>query len=200
MRRKSRDFKGLRAWEKTASQQEKDLKATALEFDRLYFDDMNFEPGSITGNAYMPDSINKKYPDIKKNKLYECTSTVIQDFRFHIKSGHPDWGGTCEKWDITINSSCINRPEILLHEMIHARIGTFPDAFKEIITVCLYDKLRKDIGRKFNLSFLTRFFNESVNDPEFPEFILHGPLFLLKSLDLDLRLGFPSYTVYGYGY
>ena len=199
MRRKSRDIEGLSAWEKTASQQEKDLKATALEYDRLYFDDMNFEPGSITGNAYIPGPISKQYPDIKRNKLYECTSTVIQDFRFHIEDRPGiNWGGTCEKWDIIINSSCRNRPEILLHEMIHARIQTFPDAFKEIITVCLYEKLKKDIGRKFNLSFLTGFFNGAINDSEFPEFLVHGPLFLLKSLDLDLRLGFPSYTVYGY--
>jgi hypothetical protein len=199
MRRKSRDFKGLSEWEKTASQQEKDLKATALEYDKLYFDDFNFEPGSITGNAYIPGPISKEYPDIIRAKKYECTPTVIQDFRFHILDRPGiDWGGTCEKWDIYINSSCINRPEVLLHEMIHARIQTFPDAFKEIITVCLYDKLKKDIGRKFKLSFLTGFFNESINDSEFPEFLLHGPLFLLKSFDLDLRLGFSQYTVYGY--
>ena len=199
MRRKSRDLKGLSEWEKTATEQEKALKATALEYDRLYFDDMNFEQGSITGNAYIPGPISKEYPDIIRNKLYECTPTVIQDFRFHIKDRPGiNWGGTCEKWDIIINASCINRPEVLLHEMIHARIQTFPDAFKEIITVCLYDKLRKELGKNFKLSFLTGFFNKSMNDPEFPEFILHGPLFFLKSLDLDNRLGFPGGTVYGY--
>ena len=196
MRRKSRDFNGLSAWEKTASPQEKALKATALEFDRFHFDDMNFEPSSITGNAYKVKTV-KRNPEQYKNKLYECTSTVMQDFRFHIKA-IPGIGGNCKGWDIIINPSCINRPEVLLHEMIHARIQTFPDAFKEIITVCLYDKLRKDIGRKFNLSFLTGFFNEHIDNPDFPEFLLHGPFFLLKSFDLDFRLGLPLGTVYGY--
>ena len=92
-----------------------------------------------------------------------------------------------------------------MHEMIHARIDALQDIYKEIITVCLYEKLKKDIrknyGVPFNLSALCRFFDQCIHDNfEFPEFLWHGPLFFMKSLDLDLRLGFPLFTVYGYRY
>ncbi|MDR2729708.1 MAG: hypothetical protein LBB81_02285 [Treponema sp.] len=194
--RKSRDFIGLRTWEETASPQEKALKEKTVKFDSLYFDDFNFEPNSITGKVYDFARIENCPPQVlNQNRLYECTPTVIRDCRFHISEIGGDIIGNCNGWDIIIDPSCVDRPEIVLHEMIHLRINAMHDSCREILTVCLYKGLKKDI-KNFEEMILDHATAVAANYNS--DLWHHGTLFFLKSLDLDKRLNLDIGTVYGY--
>ncbi|MCL2008551.1 MAG: hypothetical protein FWG77_10760 [Treponema sp.] len=193
--RVSRDFKGLKEWEAMATKQEKALKNKAIEYDKLYFDDFNFELGSITGDVY--DFVRiKDCPQqvLDGNKLYELTPIVIKDCRFHIKEME-DAAGNCNGWDITIHPEALKNRDTILHEMVHLRINVMPNNFREILTFCLYKKIKKEL-KKFD-SFLIDHAT-AIASLYNPDLWHHGTLFFLKSLDLDIRLNLDIGTVYGY--
>jgi hypothetical protein len=182
--RVSRDFIGLRTWEETASPQEKALKEKAIEFDRLYFDDFNFEPNSITGKVYDFARIENCPPQVlNQNRLYECTPTVIKDCRFHVREIGGDIIGNCNGWDIIIDPSCVDRPEIVLHEMIHLRINAMHDSYREILTICLYKGLKKELKKDIkNFEEMILDHATAVAADYNPNLWHHGTLFFSKAL------------------
>ena len=197
--RVSRDIKGLNAWETTATKQEKKLKNKAIEYDRLYFDDFNFEPESITGKVYNFARIKNCPPRVlSQNKFYECTPIVINDCRFHIKKldEQEEISGNCNGWNITIHPDFVDDQKTILHEMIHLRINALHNNFKEILTICLYKKLKKELTKSFENMIIDH--ATAVTAGYNPDLYLHGTLFFLKSLDLDTRLNLDLGTVYGY--
>jgi len=191
-----REFKELKAWEATATKQEKALKNKAIEYDKLYFDDFNFESKSITGDVYNFARI-KNCPEqvLNKNKFYEVTPTVIKDCRFFIKYME-EAAGNCNGWDITIHPESIKDRDVILHEMIHLRINVMPNNFREILTFCLYKKLKKEFTKSFENLLIDH--ATAIAACYSPDLWHHGTLFYLKSLDLDIRLNLDIGTVYGY--
>jgi hypothetical protein len=78
----------------------------------------------------------------------------------------------------------------LLHEMTHAYEGMMPETYRQYVAVRLFQKLQYKIP---NLISLISADLHTVSHVAF-----HSPLFTLKALDLDIRLGLPLGTVYSY--
>jgi hypothetical protein len=175
----------------------KEYTARAIEYDRLYFDDMNFEAGSITGSAFDYKRFPECLPDgseIIRNKPHEITEAIIKDCRFHIRRLDDGADGNCNGWNITIAPSSANNHLVILHEMLHVHIKIMPDVYKEYFIICLYKKLKRGIKRLDELLSSHANFLRLDSD-----MYVHGPLFFLKSLDIDLRLGLSLGSVFGYG-
>lgn len=127
-----------------------------------------------------------------KLDIGEWSFKIIPDIMMKGALGECD----IDKKVIRIAESAKKSKSILLHEMIHAYEFTFvKDPFsnlkfyKQIILIDLYNKLSIKIsGLKKQLLFNVQCEN-----------IIHSPLFMLKSLELDIRLNYPLGKVYGYG-
>ena len=89
---------------------------------------------------------------------------------------------------------------IILHEMIHLHediINEFPLFYHDVLFWNLYSKLKKKIENIDSIIKDNTFLYESLD--RYNTGGLHDLLFLLKSFDLDLRMGYELGTVYGYG-
>lgn len=106
-----------------------------------------------------------------------------------------NYGGVCrgKQKRIIIRKSRNNKAErnTLLHEMIHAYEFMLPEHYRQYLVIYLYSKVAKKIGSRK----LTRVFDSD----SYIGFVKHNPLFLLKSLDLDIRFRRPLGTIYSYG-
>jgi len=165
------------------------LKHHALVYERLYFEDFTFQKGSIVGDisnrnkhkGYGAPSISKVHFNARKLKKthgsYNArTKTITID---------PDSQRVAEQDDKVIYLT-------LLHEMLHAYEHQFTHAQGEILTAFLYTKLKDKIK---NLDFILVVWADFDNQ----ELISktdgsHAVLFLLKSLDIDIRLNLPLGT------
>jgi hypothetical protein len=84
-----------------------------------------------------------------------------------------------------------------MHEMIHAYDDQMTHAQAEILTIMLYNKLKCKI-KNLDLVLLAwaHYDNQKMLDVNGE--IGHEVLFLLKSLDLELRLDLPVGTISGF--
>jgi hypothetical protein len=81
----------------------------------------------------------------------------------------------------------------LLHEMIHAYESKLPRQFAEWLILDLYQRVSRRLPERRLNSYI------DLSTHIFIHHVQHGLLFLLKSLDLDLRLGWKPGKVFGYG-
>ena len=81
----------------------------------------------------------------------------------------------------------------LLHEMIHAYEDLLAMKYREWLLVFWYEKLKQKLGKRQ----LDRYIDMSTHDVLHAKW--HGVFFLLKSLELDLRLRWEHGTVFSYG-
>jgi len=81
----------------------------------------------------------------------------------------------------------------LLHEMIHAYEGMLAPCFRDWLMLDLYARMARKIGVRPLRCYLDLNTHTLLVRP------WHGGLFLLKSLELDERLGWKRGTVFGYG-
>lgn len=119
---------------------------------------------------------------------------------FKVKKLRGDTVGQYNRQKKTITISPENlRKSVVLHEMIHfyeSTIERINPAINEFWMLMLYNKLKEQVadldglilghGELFGLDRLERSGGR------------HGLLFMLKSLELDLRLGLPLGSVFGY--
>ncbi|MCX6692413.1 MAG: hypothetical protein NTW33_10315 [Methanoregula sp.] len=100
---------------------------------------------------------------------------------------------------ITISESHKNEITTILHEMIHAYAFVIEDSNPiagQLLSIHLYDKLYSKIPNLKDILYLIG--NRDLRELTFNS--SHGTtLFLLKSFDLDLRLGLPLGSVLAYG-
>jgi hypothetical protein len=175
-----------------------------LEYEKLYFEDFTFQPDSIAGDLLL---VNTKYilkKDRPKRAEYwgDMFQVSIEDHRLRIKAIE-GIAGRCEGKLITIHPDRIDSLEIILHEMIHAYENMLSDDLKELLYVRLYAKLKANRKLKRQIPDLNYSVLSPAHHSEHDFFAMsrsayHDTLFFLKSLDLDLRLGLPVGTVYGY--
>jgi len=174
-------------WYQNATREEHKLKDLMLHFQNKYFSDMTYNKIDKRLTKCMVDG-KEMYstPDI-----FIC----LGEWKIVIKNLRKS-GGLCNKKKnlILIKKSKSEKDKIntLLHEMIHAYefiLEEYPINLREMLILKLYSKLKNQIKNLNSFIYLDNHFELQV----------HSILFLLKSLDLDLRLKYSLGTIYAYG-
>lgn len=189
MSKEARLFEKYILWWGTITPEELDLQGRASELEEKYFSDMVLldHEEELAGCEIKR---NGEWVKVKGN-LSELDIN-IDGWRFkvlrYLKGG---CSGRCAGNErlIEVARKYKDDDNTLLHEMIHAYEFMLPEHYKRYLTIKLYKKpynLIDDIDRLL------------VADLHIDN-LVHAPLFLLKSIDLDLRLGEKIGTVYGYG-
>jgi hypothetical protein len=182
---------------------DKELILKVLEYEQLYFEDMQFLPGSIAGDAFVKRKRDKflrqgKWKDRKNKKCFDCPETdptsLISMFPCKIQriaeGEHAEGVFHGLVGGITIDPK-YNNQNVILHEMIHAYEWIIDNAahhikfpFRDILVMRLYDKI-KNIMQPLDLdNQIMRFsrYNQKRRKSN-----MHSVLFFLKSLDLEIR-------------
>ena len=104
------------------------------------------------------------------------------------------------EYKLTVSPKCVDQDDVILHEMIHlheAVLDGLPTYYHDVVLYCLYKDLRDRIRNiDDHIEAHGHILNESILSKTGGR---HDILFLLKSFDLDLRMGYPLGTVFGYG-
>lgn len=191
-------------WYHNASEDEKYLIEKVEEYGFNFFDDMLFRSGSCSseltkltitdkdGNVYeeemaVPDEL--KFLDYTTNFLFKVEE--LDDCIAYYDH---------EEKTLCVSPEALRNGTTILHEMIHLHehvINDLPLYFHDTLYWALYKKLKNQIPK------LDEIINEHAhiwNGSKIYELGgLHDTLFLLKSLDLDIRNGFKLGTVFAYG-
>ena len=167
-----------------ASEQDKMIADKVSQFESL-FDDMVFENyDDLDSDSYFPDEL--RYFDISNYRF----KAMKEESDFHL--------GEYKDNTIFINPKYINDDSVIIHEMIHLfednlnSIGVY--FYHDILLWNLYSKLKPKISK---LDEIIESHTEIYNINDIGG--MHDILFLLKSFDLDIRLGYDLGTVFGYG-
>jgi len=171
------------------------LKKCALECEKLYFEDFTFREGSIAGDIYnsVKDIMASRKREIKSRNRIPTMKKV--NFKLHETRSETVEGTFDPSTNtITIHPS-YNDLWTLLHEMIHAYNSQLMYVQAEILLVRLYNKLKEKIK---NLDPVITAWAHCENQQLQDEYNDHAILFLLKSLDLDLRLNLPMGAIIGF--
>jgi len=178
-------------WFSTRSPEEYNLFSKACDHEQQYFTDLTMQDyeeeltaqtDEETGIEYKVDVLGEGYQGIngwlfKISKLEDCDGLCNYPER-----------------TIYINAESNGKDFTLLHEMIHAYIYMLPEFYKQFLLFRLYSKLQSQIPQLLELLTVdihTLLQHDGKNG--------HCMLFVLKSLDLDLKLKKPLGTVYSYG-
>lgn len=122
-------------------------------------------------------------------------------FKRKVESLRSNYGGYFDSKEqlLCISKECLDDDKIILHEMIHLHefvLNVLPLFYHDTLPWALYTKLRKEIKN------LDRIISSQAHilsgQKIYNEGGLHDILFLLKSLDLDLKMGYSLGTVFGY--
>jgi len=171
------------------------LKKCALECEKLYFEDFTFREDSIAGDIY------NSVKDIMANRKREIKSRsrIPTMKKVNFKLQEPKTENSEGTYNPSENTITIhpgyNDLWTLLHEMIHAYEHQLKFVQGEILTVRLYSKLKEKIK---NLDLVLTAWAHCENQQLQDEENDHAILFLLKSLDLDLRLNLPMGAIIGF--
>ncbi len=199
MQSKERGF----GWENTLSEDQLRLYDRMIAFGGL-FDDMLLRKGS---GAYELLKVSHKGPD------GEWTSGALE-LPYHLEYfDYENFDAIIEKLDecrgyfrgadqvLAIDEASQDDDSVLLHEMIHLHEYALTDGiypvYADAVLWSLYRSLRDQIPA---LDDIITDQMHILNSSEINEAGgAHDLLFMLKSFDLDLRMGYPLGTVYGYG-
>lgn len=179
-------------WLSESSEEDFALRGKALEFEDHYFRDMTLK-------AYSKELTKAEIQDNTGEWVTEEDGFDYYDFSLDswiIRYGNlrENVNGRCEQpiKQIRIKPGLKDEDLILMHEMIHAfefLLKDFSQEYLQYVTIQLYRKIRPKVRNV--MSILTFDMHKY--------FKVHSPLFMLKSLDLDIELKKPLGTVYGYG-
>lgn len=175
-------------WWGSHSEEEDELESKVIDFEE-YFTDM-----SLKDYTKELTTFESKDGITMEEDLSEVFELDFAKWRFKIVEDLGPAGAECKGLEKII---WVTRKEkkdriTILHEMIHGYEYMLLEAgepFQQYVTLRLLEKLFPKIPDlmekiKFDFHLLRR---------------VHSPLFMLKSLDLDLRLKKPLGTIYSYG-
>lgn len=170
----------------------KKLRTRTFEYEEKYFKDISLEEFGKELTAY----------EVKeKGKWVKVCDGFSQDFdlgmdswRFLIVDDLGPAAGDCNGPEkiIRLTEKYKRNKITLLHEMIHAfesMLAEECETYKQFLIVILYRRLRTKIPDLAKL----------ISIDCHREGLVHSVFFMLKSLDLDLRLKKRLGTVYSYG-
>lgn len=178
------------------------------EFEDL-FDDMHFDSDSIVDEFLKVkyglksgDFISDTIPIPDKIRYFDP-----QSFDYHIAPENSSSFLGCYNQmerSLTLREDAFGDDAVLLHEMIHMHEHAFEQVsrfYRDILFFCLYNDLKPKLEQK-GIDLNNLIFNHS-NVAEGQRITAlggqHDILFYLKSLDLDIKMGYELGTVCGYG-
>lgn len=191
----------FREYRDTRSKADEEL-AEIVYKNEQYFDDMCFELGSI-----VHDFVSCQLQD-EDGEVYETSSDKFMDlrsqkWRFYVKKLREKntMGVTyLNERKIIINVPYKDDLKTILHEMIHAHetlINQMPSFYHDILVFSLYKSLSAKIPDLYDR--IVRHTHEHFGMEITFQGGEHDMLFFLKSLDLDLKLGYELEAICGYG-
>lgn len=171
-----------------------ELFMKVVDFAHDFFEDMLMESEEYQGNYVDFDSC------IRGLDWYNYAVDIPGDDRStnHLRGDAVGEFNT-DTLTLTVRHDFIDDDRVILHEMIHMlEYGLDNSGIKvlhEMVLFSLYDKLSKKIQ---NLPDMCA----RLLVPDVQEYVNtvggeHGLLFFLKSLDIDLKKGWPLYTTFG---
>lgn len=186
-------------WEHRSSD---DLRLSEIILDHEHlFDDMCLDGSSVIG-----DFVNYEV-DFGNGFIEECSDHYVdlssQYWRFYVRR-MPDKNtagySRGNERIIAISPKHKDNLSIILHEMIHAHetvLESLHPFYREALILCLYRKL---IGLIPDLYERVISHTHEINGIKITRSGgNHGVLFYLKSLDIDIKKGWPLGTTCGYG-
>jgi hypothetical protein len=187
-------FERFEKWSDNRSPAECALQSLALEYESRHFRDLRLEDRQIEKSLLeyeWQDDVGRWHRTCRCLDSEGIDSWILRFRR------HADWLGLCEpkfrRISIRPGLDDAQRRITLLHEMIHAYESILTVPFREWLVLELHRRLVKKISERRLRRFEAASTNAMVHNGA------HGVLFLLKSLDLDLRFGWQPGTVFGYG-
>ncbi len=171
-----------------------------------YFNDMLFSDDSISASATSIQASmdgGKSWVPTHISLPEELEYFNYDWFSFHIADLEPDVDGCFDNkaQSITISPNKVDCDHLILHEMIHLHefvLNEIPLFYRDTYFWCLYKELSKKIP---DLDERIKAHGHIMNEQDlYSEGGLHDILFLMKSFDLDRKMGYELGTVMGYGY
>lgn len=196
----------LMEWYQTASEEEKRLADNVARLERL-FDDMRFRPGTVADTlivtSYINPDTNEKFEDFYDVPDFFDNLSVDLYFTFKVEEGADETAGTTYTDDriVRISPDRIDDEIVLLHEMTHVYdylYTTINGRYRDSIFWCLYRYLSKRISNFDELIDLAG--NFAFQDHLQYSGGNHSLLFIMKTLELDIRKGFQLGTVMQYDF
>ena len=176
------------------------LRLLAAIYEDRYFKDVRMEVMGLK-NRYFKHQIEHdgRLLEVYDDSMGDTGISIMHKYVFlyqEMGEENKNLSGLCdvEKREIWVNSETVTTDEdielTLLHEMIHGYEGILPENYRQLLVLFLYEKLAKRIGKRK----LDRFMKIDQNSI----LLVHTPLFLLKSLTIDLARRLPLGTIYAY--
>ena len=186
-----------------ATPDEKQLIDKIGDFESL-FEDMLFQPGTSTYELIQCKSKlqgSDEWIDDEIDLPDELAYFSYTFFHFKVEPlngcagafSHPDQ-------TLTVTPEALENDSTILHEMIHLHeyvINDLPMYFHDMVYWALYKDLKKKIPELDNI--ITGHAHLLTGSTIYSAGGLHDILFLLKSFDLDIRMGYSLGTVFAYG-
>lgn len=182
---------------------EKALYERVEEFGPL-FEDMTFQPDTCSYAM-----IQCKSKPIDGGDWVDDVAPIPDELEFfsynwfHYKVEElSDCGGYYRHGDQTlcVPPEALEDDKTILHEMIHLHenvINVYPLYYHDTLLWALYSNLKKKIPMLDEI--ITGHAHILTGSWLYRSGGLHDILFLLKSFDLDIRMGYPLGTVFAYG-
>lgn len=193
----------FKRWAETASEENKDLFNRVCELSDL-FADMIFSQDTPTYEFIRCQSKlsgSDEWVDAEVQLPEPLKYFSYTFFTYHMADLN-GYGGKFDMQDrtLTVDLSNFGNDPVLLHEMIHLHefvINDLPMIYHDAVLYCLY----KDLADKIpNLNERIEAHGHILNAGKIARIGgVHDILFLLKSFDLDLKMGYKLGTVFGYG-
>ena len=188
-------------WCDTASEEDKKLRDRLDEFSD-FFEDMLFAENSSAGSM-VKCQVKVGDNSWKDDIVFlpeEITYFSYNNFDIRVKPMEK-YGGYFdeEKRLLCISEIYARDDSVILHEMIHLHefvLNGLPLFYHDVLLWVLYDDLKRKIKGldKLVSSHAHILEQQSIYDKGG----LHDICFLLKSLELDIRMGYRLGTVFGY--
>lgn len=188
-------------WYQTASEDDKKLFEKVEDFAYL-FDDLIFEEGTDTYSyAIARSEADGEWTADTHHIPDDLLYFSYAWFTYHVKDLGPRYLGcfNFQEKSLSVCPAALNNDHVILHEMIHLHehvINSHHLYMHDIVVWCLYKKLKvkiADLDQKIDECSHFQTQNDITNIGG-----VHDILFLLKSFDLDLRMGYKLGTVFGY--
>lgn len=158
------------------------------EFSEL-FGEMVFEEGSIT-NRYGEVEIYKDYCDFEYYSIH-----------YRVEHSETDDGSyNTEEHILTVTLEQLQEDHTILHEMIHVYENLLEETSMNrhgMVCWALYKDLRTKVQGLDDL--IDEVISKLMQECAYDKIGTHDILFLLKSIDLDIKMGYQLGTVFHYG-